>query len=348
MVSDPAIDRAAARVTRVCGAHDDARSLRLAVLDEIRHVVGFDAYAWLLTDPATEVGASPLADVPGPWLDELPRQIRLKYLTAVNRWTLLDDPPAAALRAVTADRPELSMLWRELLASHEVNDAASVVFRDRFGCWGFLDLWQTGGGQFRGEDIEYLSAIAGPVTTALRRCQARTFDMATAVSEHAGPVVMLLSPELQVLTQTPDTEEFLRLLVPPDTDRRPIPAGAYNVAAQLLAAEAGVDGHTPSARVHLSGGVWLTLRAARIGDHDIAVTIERTPSAERLDLYIRANGLTAREAELLTHLTTGASTRDVAHRMFVSEHTVQDHLKTIFAKTTAPNRRALIARAVGH
>jgi len=33
--------------------------------------------------------------------------------------------------------------------------------------------------------------------------------------------------------------------------------------------------------------------------------------------------------------------------MFLSEHTVQDHLKSIFAKTSARSRRALLSRAVG-
>jgi hypothetical protein len=33
-------------------------------LKELRQTVPFDAYAWLLTDPETSVGSSPLADVP--------------------------------------------------------------------------------------------------------------------------------------------------------------------------------------------------------------------------------------------------------------------------------------------
>jgi DNA-binding CsgD family transcriptional regulator len=33
--------------------------------------------------------------------------------------------------------------------------------------------------------------------------------------------------------------------------------------------------------------------------------------------------------------------------MFLSEHTVQDHLKSIFAKTSARSRRILLSRALG-
>jgi DNA-binding CsgD family transcriptional regulator len=127
-----------------------------------------------------------------------------------------------------------------------------------------------------------------------------------------------------------------------------VPAGAYNVAAQLLAVEAGVDQHPPTARVHLSDGLWVTLRAARIGDdRRIAVTIEETSPAERLTLFAGAFALTAREGELLAHLMTGTDTREVAHRMFLSEHTVQDHLKSIFAKTATHSRRTLLSRALG-
>jgi DNA-binding CsgD family transcriptional regulator len=133
--------------------------------------------------------------------------------------------------------------------------------------------------------------------------------------------------------------------VPPDDDRPPVPAGAYNVAAQLLAKEAGIDDNQPTARVHLDNGNWLAMRAARISE-DIAVSIERASPTERLDLFGRSAGLTGREAELLDLLATGADTRAIASQMFVSEHTVQDHLKAIFAKTGASSRRDLLARAV--
>jgi DNA-binding CsgD family transcriptional regulator len=318
----------------------DDRRLRADLLGKLRRVVGFDAYAFLLTDPVTAVGSSPLADVPMPLLGALPRLIRAKYLTAANRWTALDPGQVALLSAVGDGDP-----LRALLCEHGVADVASLVFRDRFGCWGFLDLWRAGG-VFTGADARRVAAFAGPVTAVLREAQAATFVARPSSASRPGPVVLLLSPELEVTGQTPPTHEYLQTLIPPEQGRAPVPASAYNVAAQLLAVESGIDDHQPSARVHLSAGLWLTLRAARIGT-GIAVTIEESPPAERLDLFTRASALSARESELLTHLASGADTRHIASRMFLSEHTVQDHLKSVFAKTRTRSRKALLARALG-
>jgi DNA-binding CsgD family transcriptional regulator len=318
----------------------DDRRLRVDLLGKLRRAVGFDAYAFVLTDPETTVGSSPLADVPTSLLGALPRLIRAKYLTTANRWTGLEPGQVALLSTASGGDP-----LRALLAPHGVADVASVVFRDRFGCWGFLDLWRSGG-VFSTAEARRVAAFAEPVTAALRECQAATFVARPSSTSRPGPVVLLLSPGLDVIGQTPQTHEYLQALIPPSQGRAPVPASAYNAAAQLLAVESGVDDHQPRARVHLSHGLWLTLRAARIGA-DIAVTIEESTPAERLDLFARACALSARESELLTHLASGADTREVAGRMFLSEHTVQDHLKSVFAKTGTRNRKALLARALG-
>lgn len=335
---------------RICRSAPDARALRLGVLDEIRTVVPFDAYAWLLTDPETSVGSAPLAD--GPCLSELPRLIRLKYLTEVNRWTRIGSSVALLDEATGGDLSQ-SLVWRELLHLHGVRDVASAVFADRYGCWGFLDAWRSAHAPFTPVEAGYLTSLVAPVTAGLRRCQAETFVAAERPAQGRGPVVLILSPTLDVLAQTPQTHEYLRRLVPPDEDRSPVPASAYNVAAQLLAVEAGADTNPSRARVHLSGGRWLTVRAARIEDarplHDrnIAVTIEDSSPTERVTLFARAHGLSQREGELLGHLVAGSDTKALTQSMFLSPHTVQDHLGSIFTKTDVRNRRTLLARALG-
>ena len=351
VTSGAAYGRARARILEACAADDAERSVRRAILDALAGAVGFDAYAWVVTDPVTEVGAAPLAEVP--CLAELPSLVRLKYLEPLNRWTRLSDRATTLVQATEGDLAR-SVLWRDLLRRFAVTDVASAVQRDRFGCWGFLDLWRTGRGpNFSEADVTFLRELAGPVTAALRSGQARTFtshDPAPRLPP--GPVVLLLSNGLEVRAQTAQTRRYLRLLVPPDPETAPVPAGAYNVGGALLAAEGGVDSHPPVARVHLAAGTWLTLRAARLDAatdpaSDIAVSIERATPGERLTVFGRAAGLTGRETELLGHLVAGADTRDTAGRMFVSEYTVQDHLKSVFAKTGTHSRRTLIARVLG-
>lgn len=333
-------------------AEHDAKALRLRLLEELRAAVGFDAYVWLLTDPTTAVGAAPVADVP--CLHELPTLIKAKYLTEVNRWTGHGGGPAArSLQMTTGGEPARSLLWRAVLCRYQVADVLSVVFRDAHGWWGFLDLWRRDGA-FQPPEVEHLSRLAPSITDALRRCQAATFAE-TPVPQRAdtGPAVLVLDDELTVVGETTAAAHWLERLVPPTGGAPTVPAAVYNVAGQLLALEQGVDGHPASARVHLADGFWVTLRAARLaarpgsGAPPIAVTLEETPPLDRLDVFVRGFALTPREGELLRLLAAGADTRDAARRLFLSEHTVQDHLKSIFARTGARTRRSLLSRAMG-
>jgi DNA-binding CsgD family transcriptional regulator len=341
------------RIRRICAADLDARTLRLDVLEQLRAVIDFDAYAWIATDPETEVGGSPLADVP--WLPELSAAIRLRYLSPVNRWTRLSGGVATLVEATGGDLAK-SLFWRLLLSRYGVADGLTAVHRDRHGCWGFLDLWRIGG-RFERAESDFLAVLAGPITRALRRAQARSF-LAAGPAPAGGPVILLLAADLGVRAQTPLTLRLLRRLVPPDGAAAPVPSGAYNVAAQLLAVEDGVDGHAPMTRVHVDAGHWVTLRAARIGAEppgefrepdarDIAVSIETTSPGDRAAVFGRAYGLSPRERELLAALSSGPSTRALADRLFVAEHTVQDHLRSIFDKTGVRSRSALVARAFG-
>ncbi len=336
--------------------------LRRGVLDALADVIAVDGFVWLLTDPVTTVGAAPLADVPGLDLHELPALVDAKYSTARNRWTMLMRLPSPVGVLDNRDEDEgRGTAWRELLTRLDVGSVASVVFADEFGCWGFLDLWRSSSGApFDAADGALLAALAPTVTAALRECQARTFiDAATPQRQVADPVVLTLDDRLRITSRTSASRSWLDRLLPPEPGGQAVPASVYNVAAQLRAIEAGVDDHPASTRVHLDDGFWLTLRAARMGSlagqgdaagdtaGGIVVTIEEASAAERLDLFSRAFALTPRECELVGLLATGADTRAMARGMALSEHTVQDHLKSVFAKTGAHDRVTVLSRALG-
>jgi DNA-binding CsgD family transcriptional regulator len=318
----------------------------------LREVLDFGAYVWLLTDPVTAVGAAPLAEVP--CMTELPALIKAKYATDVNRWTTMgrDGRPAGLLTRAAGGDLARSRVWREVMSRHGIRDVASVVFADQYGCWGFLDLWRDDGQRpYEEADAEFLASLAAPLAGALRQCQARTFaEPATAHRRDAGPVVLVLDEDLRITSRTAASQAWLDVLLPPDPDQpgaQAVPASVYNVAAQLLAAEEGADDHPAYARTHLAGGFWLTLRAARLPAASIVVTIEEASADDRLDLFSRAFGLTGRERELLRLLATGSDTRAMARQMAVSELTIQDHLKSIFAKTGVRDRITVLSRALG-
>ena len=353
--------RARERIEAIGAAPLEARTLRRQVLTVLGEVIGFGAYVWVLTDPVTTVGAAPLAEVP--CLTELPALIRAKYATPLNRWTVLRQQaaPVALLHETVGGELARSRVWREVLSRYAIGDVASAVFADQFGCWGFLDLWRDDRREpFSSGDAGFLASLAPSLTAALRRCQARTFTGPAAPRrQDAGPVVLTLDDDLRILSRTAASRAWLDVLLPPQPDERAIPASVYNVAAQLLAAEEGIDDHPAFTRTHLADGFWLALRAARLATDEAApgapngtpatlvVTIEEASAAERLELFSRALALTARESELLGLLATGSDTRAMARQMSLSEHTIQDHLKSIFAKTGARDRVTVLSRALG-
>lgn len=51
-------------------------------------------------------------------------------------------------------------------------------------------------------------------------------------------------------------------------------------------------------------------------------------------------GLSSRETEILALLATGATNRDIARRLFISESTVKGHLVNLYAKLGVDNRTA--------
>ncbi len=362
MAGNSARAQARVRIEAIGAASLDDRTLRRQVLTVLRDVLVFDAYVWLLTDPVTAVGAAPLADVP--CMAELPALIRAKYATSINRWTTLQQQasPVALLHSAVNGDLGRSRLWRDVLSRYAIGDVASTVFADQFGCWGFLDLWRDDSREpFSTADAEFIASLIASLTKALRRSQARTFTESAIPQRHqAGPVVLTLDDDLRITSRTAASQAWLNVLLPPEPDERAIPASVYNVAAQLIAAEEGVDTHPASTRTHLADGFWLTLRAARLaaseqepgaaaasGAATLVVTIEEASAAERLELFSRAFGLSAREHQLLGLLATGSDTRAMARQMSLSEHTVQDHFKSIFAKTGARDRVTVLSRVLG-
>jgi DNA-binding CsgD family transcriptional regulator len=74
------------------------------------------------------------------------------------------------------------------------------------------------------------------------------------------------------------------------------------------------------------------------------VPIRPAAPNDLIDLICAAYELTARERELIALLLAGLGMTTVTKMLFISRHTVQDHLKSIFAKVDVRSRRELVAK----
>ena len=311
------------RVETVCSQDLTDRVLRERLVALLAERLPFDGHVFALTDPVTGVGSSPHATVPMlPW-DELPDLLRHRYLHFAD------------------DRTE----WHAWLAHLGVTDTLFVSLEDRYGRWGFLELWRTRG-TYDVSDLALLERLAPAITLGVRTAAARTFRATPGDLAQVEPGVVVLDPDLRVRGQTDAAAAALLQLLPPDEPMPPIPAAAYNAGAALIAVEAGRWSFEPSARVHLGGNRWVTVRAARLGD-DIAVAIAPSTVDERTDLFARVHGLSPRETEVLGLAAHGLDSRQVADLLVIARTTAEDHLKALLAKTGAPSRQVLVARALG-
>ena len=87
-------------------------------------------------------------------------------------------------------------------------------------------------------------------------------------------------------------------------------------------------------------GVSLVANGARRA----AVIIEPAHPARISPLLMSAYGLTEREQEVTRLVLRGDSTAQIADELFVSTHTVQQHLKRVFEKTGVRSRRDLVGK----
>ena len=74
----------------------------------------------------------------------------------------------------------------------------------------------------------------------------------------------------------------------------------------------------------------------------LAVTLRGAAPRETFDLLCRAYALTRRERDVVAAVLAGLDTRAVTERLFISRHTVQDHLKSVFEKIGIHSRRELL------
>ena len=97
-------------------------------------------------------------------------------------------------------------------------------------------------------------------------------------------------------------------------------------------------------------GIWVGLRLVRPREVVVerVVTVDRSAPFEVNDTKRRDLGITPRELEILTLIAEGLSNREIAERLFVSEHTVKSHSSRLFEKLEVSRRTQAVQRGKEH
>jgi len=372
-----------AEIARLCRAGLDARSLRTRVLARLRVAVPFDALWWASADPATFLFTNtaaeeiPASAAPLFLRNELLGNDVNSFASLARRAIDAGAAPTVTLFDATKGVPERSKRFREILTDLHMGDELRVAFIADGQCWGFACIHREGKRTpFSKAEVDFVSGIAPRIAEGLRSAVALrsigTTSRQEQLSSHHGesddsPGLVLLTDHLEIEAVTPSAERWVSELANDSAAGTPPPIAA--VATQLLAIERAssaprstqresVDLRAPRVRVQTLSGSWIVLHALRLAkqtagmaprsdvhvqERSIAVVIERAHPAEVAPLQLAAAELTSRETEVVRHVLRGEVTKAIANKLAISPLTVQQHLKSIFAKLDVTSRNELTA-----
>ncbi len=155
---------------------------------------------------------------------------------------------------------------------------------------------------------------------------------------------MVLGADLTPESLTPGAQQWLTDLSTPEQGE--LPPAVLSVTQAALHQHAGCV-EPASVRVLSERRGWVMLHGQALagsGDRRVAVTMQSAGPDRITPLLIAAYGLTEREEQVTRHVLQGASTAQIAEMLCISPHTVQQHLKNIFEKTSVRSRRELVRR----
>jgi DNA-binding CsgD family transcriptional regulator len=339
----PALENLTGAIIQICRSGLAPEKLRDQALSRLRRAVPFDAAFWATVDPMTLLFTQPHQD-------EIPREtvpyfIENEYLDDdVNKWTTLARDPVGVRTLVeaTAGDMDASPRYRDIFRPLGLGDELRAVLRVGGVCWGYICLHREAGAAFSREEALYVRRLAPHIAEGIR---AGLLVSQIEMSDPAdSPGLVLLASDGTLVSISEAGGRWLAELGQPSPARDGLPDVVRTLAARLQLADAGAE--VPRLPVRTSRGRWAVLHASLLPAGDapaIAVIIEEPSPSELAPVLMMAYGLTKQEQAITGLICRGLSTRELADRLHITPHTIQDHLKSIFDKTGVRSRRELVA-----
>jgi DNA-binding CsgD family transcriptional regulator len=334
----PAHDAIRGEILRLADRDLDRYDFAREAARVLRRAVPFDAMAGVWFDPETGLPVdewidNSLAGGAGSRLPEI--GLHETDITAF-RQLAASGRPAGSMSEATGGTLDRSRRPRGL-----GDELRSVYFGDS-GMWcGYVMYRERGAPDFAGREVDLIASLNGgrPDLHRVRLQQ----DLSSDVGD-GDPGLLLLDHQDGVEMANPAAAAWLDEL---RARRRRLPVVVSAVAQRAREIASGDSGLAATARARTASGRWITVRGWVLqngSEARTAITLEPARGPDLAELLADAHGLTACERRVSKLVAQGLPNAAIAARLYLSTYTVQDHLKSIFAKLDVSNRGQLVAR----
>jgi DNA-binding CsgD family transcriptional regulator len=334
-------------IERIASDGLSAQALLEQAAERIDRVVPTDGYFMAATDPRTTlcIGTGRVRELPAEqcqphWDYEFLVPDYLKYADIARSGQRVAD-----LHDATGGRPQRSPRFKQFSAATGFRSEVRLAFTVGGAAWGLAQLNRLTA-RFTDDEKAWLERAAASIARGLRL--AMVAEPASSPAGSRGPGVVLLDGDARVVSATPEAVEWLDELDPEllisDVGHLRLPFHAHGFATRVRAAHEDGEPQIRS-RLRTRRGVWLLMHGAVLeGTGQVALIIEPAKSADVAPLIIEAYGLTDRELDTTRAIARGLGTNEIAAELFLSPHTVRDHVKAVFEKVGVSSRGELVHR----
>ena len=345
-------ERAAERIARLAGQGLDLvtfwQESREALAAAVPHYM---APCWFTFDPASLLVTSHydhdlIPELPPEWLAHEYYEDDSHKMAEVAR----SPRGLSTLHEATGGDPSRSPGWRLYMQPFGVEQEVLVALRTPAGeAWGMLGLYREAGRTlFDADELDFLRGLSPYLAGGAQR--GILFGETSDPEGPDTPGLVVLRDDWSVESLSPGVARLLSEL--PDGDwegKNRLPPSVLAVAGRALrtAEHEDAPGEVAVARVLSSAGRWMVLHgAALVGNRTlrVAVIVEPAHPARITSLLMSAYQLTEREQDVTRLVLRGDATVQIANRLCISPHTVQQHLKSVFEKTGVRSRRDLVGK----
>jgi DNA-binding CsgD family transcriptional regulator len=343
--------RAADRIRQLAGQGLDLvtfwEASNAAVATAVPHYL---SPCWFTFDPASLLVTShyqaEIPELPPEWLAHEYFEDDFHSMAGVAR----SERGMSTLHEVTGGDPSRSPGWNLYVQPYGGDQELLVALRTREGeAWGMLGLYREPGDPlFDADELEFLAVVAPYLAEGARR--GLLVGEASDPDGPDAPGLVVLDEGWKVESLTPGVGDWLAELPGSRWEESgELPPSVLAVAGRALrtAVNESEPGEVALARVLSREGRWIVLHGAALvtdGARRVAVIVEPAHPARIAPLLMAAYGLTEREQDVTRLVLQGSSTAEVAATLSLSQHTVQQHLKSVFEKTGVRSRRELVGK----